>query len=79
VIARIVITLSADADVLTIQSDLAKAAGMLVAAKYTALFENLYERLAEYPASGAPRPVLGDNIRIGIVLPYIVIYPLQRS
>ncbi len=34
----------------------------------------LYDRLAEHPDSGAPRPGLGTDIRIGIVLPYIVIY-----
>jgi toxin ParE1/3/4 len=53
--------------------DLAKEAGFHTAAKYTALFENLYDRLARYPHSGAPRAILGKNIRVGIVFPYIVI------
>jgi plasmid stabilization system protein ParE len=72
--ARIVVTPSADADVHAIQIDLAKAAGLNTAAKYTAPFENLYDRLAKYPDSGAPRPILGKDIRVGIVFPYIVIY-----
>jgi toxin ParE1/3/4 len=72
--ARVVATALADADMDRIQTDLAGAAGPRIAAKYTALFENLYDRLAQHPDSGAPRPALGKNIRIGVVLPYIVIY-----
>jgi toxin ParE1/3/4 len=30
--------------------------------------------LAEHPDSGAPRPALGANIRIGLVSPYLIIY-----
>jgi toxin ParE1/3/4 len=71
---RVIVTASADADIDAIQTDLAKAAGIRVAEKYTALFERLYDRLAGHPDSGAPRPALGKDIRIGIVLPYIVIY-----
>jgi plasmid stabilization system protein ParE len=63
--ARVIVTSSADADLYAIQVDLAKAAGIDIAAKYTALFENLYDRLAKHPASGAPRLGLGKNIRIG--------------
>jgi toxin ParE1/3/4 len=72
--ARVIVTSSADADVHAIQVDLAKAAGIHIAANYTALFENLYDQLAAYPDCGAPRPGLGKDIRIGIVLPYIIIY-----
>ena len=72
--ARVIVASSADADIDAIQVDFAKTAGTRVAAKYTALFESLYDRLAEHPASGVPRPALGKHIRIGIVLPYIVIY-----
>jgi len=77
--ARVVVTSSADADVYAIQADLAKAAGIDIAAKYTALFEKLYDRLAKHPDSGAPRPGLGKDIRIGIVLPYIVIYRHHKA
>jgi plasmid stabilization system protein ParE len=72
--ARVVVTPSADADVHAIQIDLAKAAGLHTAAKYTTLFERLFDRLAQYPDSGSPPPSLGKDIRIGIVFPYIVIY-----
>jgi len=77
--ARVIVTASADADVYAIQAHLAKAAGIRVAAKYTALFENLYDRLAEHPDNGAPRPGLGKDTRIGIVLPYIVIYRHHKA
>ncbi len=72
--ARVVIASSADADYAEILSDLVTKAGWNVASKYDGLFERLYDRLADHPRSGAPRPVLGLNIRIGIVSPYIVVY-----
>jgi toxin ParE1/3/4 len=71
---HVVVTSSADADVHAIQIDLARATGIQVAERYTALLESLYDRLAEHPDSGAPRPALGKDVRIGIGLPYIVIY-----
>jgi toxin ParE1/3/4 len=46
----------------------------VTAIKYRTLFRKLYEQLAGHPDSGAPRPALGPNIRIGVVSPYIVIY-----
>jgi plasmid stabilization system protein ParE len=72
--AHVVVTPSADADVRAIQMDLTKVAGLHTVEKYTALFERLFDRLAQYPDSGSPRPGLGTDIRIGIVFPYIVIY-----
>ena len=72
--ARIIIAPEADADTDGIVAYLANNAGGRVAAKYANLFVQLYERLADFPGSGAPRPALGANIRIGIVSPYIVIY-----
>ena len=71
--ARVVIASSADADYAEIIADLAAKAGRRTAAKYDELFERLYDRLADHPDSGAARPALGPNIRIGIVTPYIVI------
>jgi plasmid stabilization system protein ParE len=53
---------------------LASEAGYRAVARYIASFENLYDRLAEHPDSGAPRPALGANIRIGLVSPYLIIY-----
>jgi toxin ParE1/3/4 len=72
--ARVVVTPSAEADIYDVQMDLAKAAKIPTAEKYTDLFESLLERLAEYPDSGTPRPNLGKDVRIGVVSPYIVIY-----
>jgi toxin ParE1/3/4 len=77
--ARVVVTLSADADIAAIQKDLAKSAGIGVATKYTAAFERVYDRLAEHPGSGAPRPALGRDIRIAVVLPYVLIYRCRAA
>jgi toxin ParE1/3/4 len=72
--ARILIASTADADVEDIFKDLAATAGHRIALRYNDLFERLYDQLADHPDSGAPRPALGPEIRIGIVSPYIVIY-----
>lgn len=72
--ARVIIAASADADTAGILAYLAAHAGRQTAVKYDSLFEQLYDRLAVHPGSGAPRPALGRNIRIGIVSPYIIIY-----
>jgi toxin ParE1/3/4 len=72
--ARVVIASSADADFAEILVDLAAKAGWRTASKYNELFEKLYDRLADYPQSGPPRPALGQSIRIGVVTPYVVIY-----
>lgn len=53
---------------------LADKAGYNLAARYVASFDQLYDRLADHPGSGAPRPSLGPHVRIGIVPPYIVVY-----
>jgi len=74
VTAKVIIASSADADFAAILTDLATKAGWRTAAKYDELFDKLYDRLADHLHSGAPRPALGQNIRIGIVSPYIVIY-----
>jgi len=72
--ARLVLASSADADYAEIINDLAAKAGWRTAAKYDELFEELFDRLTDHPHSGAPRPAFGQNIRIGIVMPYIVLY-----
>ncbi len=35
--------------------------------------------LTEFPGSGAPRPILGQYVRIAIVHPYIVLYEHMRG
>ena len=72
--ARVIVTPSADADTAEIIAHLAAQAGYRIAGKYNASFEQLYDALADFPDSGAPRPKVGTHIRIGIVSPYIVIY-----
>ncbi len=72
--ARVTITDLADTDSLSVYADLLAKAGPQTVVKYRGLFKNHFVRLSEFPDSGAPRPELGANIRIGIVPPYIVIY-----
>jgi toxin ParE1/3/4 len=72
--ARVVFTAAADADAAFILDDLYTKAGKPTVVKYRASFKTLYEHLADFPDSGAPRPKMGSNIRIGIVFPYVVIY-----
>jgi toxin ParE1/3/4 len=72
--APIVFTAAADADAAAIFDYLYAKAGKSTVLKYRAAFKTLYEHLANFPDSGAPRPKVGWRIRIGIVSPYIVIY-----
>jgi len=73
-VTRVIVTSPADADTADIVTYLAAKAGYNVAATYIAAVEKLYDRLADHPDSGAPRPALGPHIRVGFVSPYIVIY-----
>jgi toxin ParE1/3/4 len=77
--ARVVVSSVADADTAAIISYLASKAGPATAIRYIALFEGLYDRLADHPDSGPRRPALGPNVRIGIVPPYIVIYDHEQA
>lgn len=61
--ARVVVTSPADADAADIIAYLAGKAGEHVAVRYAATFA-LYDRLADHPESGAPRPALGQLVRI---------------
>jgi plasmid stabilization system protein ParE len=64
-VARVIVTPSADAA--EIVGYLHVKAGYGVAAKYNASFEQIYDHLADFPDSEAPRPKMGLQIRIGIV------------
>jgi toxin ParE1/3/4 len=68
--ARVVYTESADADSASIFRYLTNKAGPRTVVKYRVLLNRLYDRLSDHPDSGAPRPALGQNIRIGVVSPY---------
>jgi toxin ParE1/3/4 len=73
-VTRLIITDPADADSVEITKDLTRKAGVVVADRYEADFDALYRRLETFPGSGSPRPKLGRFIRIGVVLPYVVVY-----
>jgi toxin ParE1/3/4 len=75
---RLVVTADAERDASEIISFLAREAGPAVAAEYVRRFTSTLERLASLPETGAPRPSLGPNARIGIVSPYILIYDFVR-
>jgi toxin ParE1/3/4 len=72
--ASVQVSPEADSDTDAIIRYLATEAGKRTAVKYVGLLEALYDRLSEFPDSGAPRPALGARMRIGIVSPFIVIY-----
>lgn len=65
--ARIVVTSTADADAAHIFKTLAEKAGKIVAIRYDAHFDRVYDRLATHPGSGASRSRLGPRIRICVV------------
>ena len=71
---RVVITAPADADASEILAKIAREAGYSVAVKFNSRFESLYDRLGDHPYSYPLRPKLGPHIRVGFVLPYVVIY-----
>ena len=72
--ARVVITGPADADVAGIVAYLAENAGRQIAARYFGAFDALYDRLADLPDIGPPRPALGPNARVALVHPFVVVY-----
>jgi len=47
--------------------------------KYRRLFSRLFDLLTDYPGIGASRPSLGQQVRISIVLPYLVFYRHSES
>ena len=77
--ARLVVTGPARADVREILSELRDVAGLQVAERYLDSFETVYRYIAEFPASGSPRPTLGAGIRIHVVSPFLVIYRDDQS
>jgi toxin ParE1/3/4 len=71
---RVVVSEQADADASSILVYLTSKAGYAIAEQYILALDELYERLASYPKSGAPRPELGPQARICLVAPYVVVY-----
>lgn len=58
--ARVIVSLLAQADTADILTDLRGKAGGAVSRAYAAAFEKLYERLMQHPDSGAPAPPSGS-------------------
>jgi plasmid stabilization system protein ParE len=76
---RLVVTADAAADTDDILAFLVREAGAGVAAKYAGQFRATLERLLLWPESGAPRPHLGEAVRIAVVSPYVLIYEYDRG
>jgi toxin ParE1/3/4 len=53
---------------------LAREAGTVVAETYGRLFRAKITDLLHWPESGAPRPNLGEAVRVAVVSPYLIIY-----
>lgn len=60
--ARLIVSLLAQADTADILTDLRGKAGRAVSRAYAASSEKLYERLMQHPDSGAPRPAPSGSI-----------------
>lgn len=71
---RVIVTASADRDTDEIVAYLASRGGPPTVRKYLRLFDEVYERLQQFPRSGHPRPKLGITVHIAIVHPYVMIY-----
>ena len=72
--ARVALTDAASADESGILTDLQQHAGQRTVVRYRRLFRDFYVHLAAHPAIGSRRPALGQNIRIGVIAPDIIIY-----
>jgi toxin ParE1/3/4 len=73
-VTSVVLSVAADRDHAEILEHLEREAGWRVADRYAADFRRLYAILGDFPMSGALRPSLGRHIRLGVVLPYLLIY-----
>lgn len=71
---RVVVTDLADADIAELLADIAREAGYRAAERYNFRIESLYDRLSEHPDSCEARPKLGAHVRVGVIVPYLVIY-----
>jgi toxin ParE1/3/4 len=70
----LIVAADADADFDDIFAYLRREAGTRVAVDYGLRFNTTLQRLLKFPESGAPRPMLGQTVRVAVVSPYILIY-----
>ena len=71
---RVIVSRQADADVDDMLERPYERAGIAVVERYAGDLQAIYDRLATFPDSGAPRPILGPNMRIAVLSPYLVLY-----
>lgn len=76
---RVVVSPEARSDLFQIVAHLGLVAGPATADKWDRKLWRAIDDLAEFPGSGAPRPILGAHVRIAIVHPYVVIYEHPRG
>jgi toxin ParE1/3/4 len=74
----LIVAADADADFNDIVAYLSREAGAGIAAQYGRRFSLTLERLLKFPQSGAPRPMLGQNVRVAIVFPIRSYLRLRR-
>ena len=70
----VVISSLASRDIDDILDHLEEVAGIPTAKAYATRFEEAILRISQFPSSAPARPLLGDETRIVLVLPYIFIY-----
>jgi plasmid stabilization system protein ParE len=76
---RVVVSPQARDDLLQIVIALAAVAGIETAEKWDRKIWQAVDDVAQFPGSGAPRPALGDHVRIVPVPPYVVLYEHVRG
>ncbi|WP_165361366.1 type II toxin-antitoxin system RelE/ParE family toxin [Lichenibacterium ramalinae] len=67
----------ATADIVGIARDLVERAGRPVADEYRLRFRAAFRRLAS-PESAAPRPALGQGVRLMAFKPYVILHRYDR-
>jgi plasmid stabilization system protein ParE len=76
---RVVVSPQARDDLLQIIITLSAAAGPETANRWDRKIWQAVDDISQFPGSGAPRPALGENVRIVPVPPYVVLYEHARG
>lgn len=72
--AKLTVSVEAQADVDGILTYLERAAGPIVTLRYGERFLLAFRHLMVFPESGARRPQFGSDMRIWVIAPYIMFY-----
>jgi plasmid stabilization system protein ParE len=70
---------AARADVRQIINYLEDVAARSVALRFARDFDLAFDRIADIPGIGSPRPEFGPNVRLSIVDPYLIFYDFIPS